>query len=104
MTFTLRNGVFVAETDDGVALLDEDSGQYYDLNSTGVLILRSLLNDGTPDHAIRELTEQYEVDADTARHDVADLIRELCSTGLVVREVPAEPTPRHRWAIRKGTS
>jgi Coenzyme PQQ synthesis protein D (PqqD) len=83
MTLQLRDGVFTTETDYGVALLDEKSGQYWNLNPTAALGLRMLLAGGTPDEAVQELTKQYEVNADTASRDVEDLVGSLHSAGLV---------------------
>ena len=83
MTLKLRDGVSTADTDYGMALLDEDSGQYWNLNPTGVLILRTLLEGGTPAQAVQELTAQYAVDAQTASRDVEDLVGGLRSSGLV---------------------
>jgi hypothetical protein len=42
-----------------------------------------LLAGGTPAQAVQELTEQYEVNADTASRDVGDLVDSLHSAGLV---------------------
>ena len=86
MTLKLRDGVSVADTDYGIALLDEDSGQYWNLNPTAALALRTLLDGGTTAQAAKELTEQYAVDADTATKDVEDLLVELRSVGLVTGE------------------
>jgi hypothetical protein len=83
MTLKLRKGVSTAETDYGTTLLDEDSGQYWNLNPTGVLVLRMLLEGGTPAQAVQELTAQYAVDAETASRDVEDLVGGLHSAGLV---------------------
>ena len=83
MTLKLRDGVSAADTDYGIALLDEDSGQYWNLNPTGALTLRTLLDGGTPEQAVQALTEQYAVDADSASRDVQDLMSELRSAGLV---------------------
>jgi hypothetical protein len=83
MTLRLRDGVSAADTDYGMALLDEDSGQYWNLNPTAALALRTLLAGGTAAQAVRELTEQYAVDADTATQDINDLLGELHSAGLV---------------------
>jgi hypothetical protein len=83
MTLKLRDGVSTADTDYGIALLDEDSGQYWNLNPTAALALRTLLGGGTTAQAVQELTEQYAVDADTANRDVEDLLGELRSAGLV---------------------
>jgi hypothetical protein len=86
MTLKLRDGVSIADTDYGMAVLDEDSGQYWNLNPTAALALRTLLNGGNTAKAVQELTEQYAVDADTANRDVEDLVGELQSAGLVTEE------------------
>jgi Coenzyme PQQ synthesis protein D (PqqD) len=83
MTLKLRDGVSTADTDYGIALLDEDSGQYWNLNPTAALALRTLLDGGTTAQAAQELAKQYAVDADTANRDVEDLLGELHSAGLV---------------------
>jgi hypothetical protein len=83
MTLKLRDGVSIADTDYGMALLDEDSGQYWNLNPTAALALRTLLDGGTTAQAVQELTQQYAVDADTASQDIDNLVGELHSAGLV---------------------
>jgi hypothetical protein len=83
MTLQLREGVSAADTDYGMALLDEDSGQYWNLNPTAALALRTLLDGGTTAQAVQELTQQYAVDADTASQDINNLVGELHSAGLV---------------------
>jgi hypothetical protein len=88
MTLALRDGVAAADTDYGITLLDEDSGQYWTLNPTAALALRTLLDGGTVAQAVEALTEQYAVDAGTAGRDVDALVGELHGAGLV-RERPA---------------
>ena len=83
MTMTLRRGVSAADTDYGTTLLDEDSGEYFTLNPSAALVLRVLLDGGTPERAAAAVTAEYAVDADTASRDVADLVAELRSAGLV---------------------
>jgi len=85
MTLNLRNGVSTADTDYGIALLDEDSGEYWNLNPTGALVLRTLLAGGTSADAVQALVERYDVDADSASRDVQDLLGGLHSAGLVAR-------------------
>jgi hypothetical protein len=85
MTLKLRDGVLAADTDYGIALLDEDSGEYWNLNPTGALVLRTLLEGGTSTDAVQALAEHYDVDADTAGQDVQDLLGGLHSAGLVAQ-------------------
>jgi hypothetical protein len=86
MTLKLRDGVSTADTDYGMALLDEDSGRYWNLNPTAAMALRTLLGGGTTAQAVQELAGQYAVDADTANQDVEDLVVELHLAGLVTEE------------------
>jgi hypothetical protein len=79
----LRSGVSTADVEYGTALLDEDRGMYWNLNPTGALILRTLLDGGTVEQAVRALIDEYEIDRDSARRDVEDLVRELHSAELV---------------------
>ena len=83
MMVKLRDGVSTADTEYGVVLLDENSGEYWNLNPTGVLVLRTLLDGGTLAEAVHHLTEQYAVDPESARQDVDDLLGGLRSAGLV---------------------
>ena len=85
MTLKLRDGVSTADTDYGIALLDGDSGEYWNLNPTGALVLRTLLEGGTSTAAAQALAETYDVDADTASRDVQDLLSGLRSAGLVAQ-------------------
>jgi hypothetical protein len=83
MTLTLRPGVSTADTEYGTTLLDEHSGEYFTLNPTATLVLKTLLAGGTPEQAARALTDEYAVDTQTADRDVADLIGGLRSAHLV---------------------
>jgi hypothetical protein len=85
MMLKLRDGVSTADTDYGLAVLDEDSGEYWNLNPTGALVLRTLLEGGTPEQAVQALTQQYAIDVDTASRDVQDLMGGLHSAGLVAQ-------------------
>jgi hypothetical protein len=82
----LRSGVFTADVEYGKALLDEDRGIYWNLNPTGAIILRTLLDGGTVEQAVEALTDEYEVDHDSARRDVEELLHDLRSAKLVEQE------------------
>ncbi|MEU1933576.1 lasso peptide biosynthesis PqqD family chaperone [Streptomyces coeruleorubidus] len=82
MTFKLREGVFTAETDYGITLLDEERDQYWTLNPSAAIALRTLLHGGTEADAARTLSEEYAVDIATAHRDVHELVGGLHSAGL----------------------
>ncbi len=81
----LRAGVSTAEVEYGTALLDEDRGEYWNLNPTGAVVLHTLLGGATTDEAAQVLAEEYAIDVDTATRDVLELVEELRSAGLLVR-------------------
>jgi 5'(3')-deoxyribonucleotidase len=83
MTLKLRPGVFEAETEYGIVLLDGDSGKYYDLNESGALVLRTLLSGQTAEQAAQTLTEEYAVSLVEATQDVEDLLAHLRSARMV---------------------
>jgi hypothetical protein len=83
MTLRLRDGVSSADTDYGIVLLDEESGRYWNLNPSAAVALRALLAGGSLAEAVRQLTEHYSVDADTAGRDVQELVDGLRKAGLL---------------------
>ena len=83
MTMRLRERVSVTDTEYGFVLLDEDSGEYWNLNPTGALVVRTMLDGGSVADATHRLIEQYAVDPDTAREDVDDLVAGLRGAHLV---------------------
>ncbi len=84
MTVKLRTGILLVDTDYGIAVLDEHSGQYFNLNPTGALVLRTLLDGGTREQAAQELSTKYAVDLATAGEDVTALLADLRSARLLV--------------------
>lgn len=83
MALRLRDGVSVADTEYGVVLLDEVSGEFWNLNPTGALVLRALLAEGSVERATEELTVQYAVDRENASRDVRELLTALTTAGLI---------------------
>jgi uncharacterized protein (UPF0261 family) len=79
----LRADVSVADTDYGQVLLDERSGRYWQLNPTGVAVVRALLDGADENAAVAVLTSAYEVDEARARQDVSALVAGLRTAGLV---------------------
>jgi hypothetical protein len=83
MTLKLRDGVSMAELESGTALLDEEAGEYWNLNETGAVILQTLLDGGTTDQAVGAIVEQYDVELEAANRDVDELVDALWSAGLI---------------------
>ncbi len=79
----LRDDISVADTDYGQVLLDERTGHYWQLNPTGVVVVRALLGGADEDGAVAALTSTYEVAETQARQDVSTLVAGLRDAGLV---------------------
>lgn len=83
MTITLRLGVVTADTEYGMALLDQSSGEYYTLNPTAAVIVRALLDGTTTDQAVTAITDQYDVSVEQVEEDIARILQELRDARLL---------------------
>ena len=84
MPLRLRPDVRTTETDDGMVLLDERTGRYWQLNGTGAYVLHGLLAGATPDAVADELAVRYHIGQRHARADVAAVAERLRTAHLVV--------------------
>ncbi|MGI8334545.1 lasso peptide biosynthesis PqqD family chaperone [Actinomadura scrupuli] len=83
MSLRLRADVSTTDTEYGAVLLDERSGDYWQLNPTGALILVRLLAGDDPAQAAAALAAEYDVDEARALLDVTALLEGLRSARLV---------------------
>ncbi|HEX2313998.1 MAG TPA: lasso peptide biosynthesis PqqD family chaperone [Thermomonospora sp.] len=83
MSLRFRADVATADTEYGTVLLDQRNGDYWQLNPTGALVVRRLLDGDTPERAAEALTEEFDVDLERARADVDALVAELRAAKLV---------------------
>ncbi|WP_030777072.1 lasso peptide biosynthesis PqqD family chaperone [Streptomyces sp. NRRL S-920] len=74
--------VSTAETDYGTVLLDQRSGDYWELNPTGTLVVKTLLDGGEEAAAVDALVTEFDIDRARATQDVTALVRELRESGL----------------------
>jgi Coenzyme PQQ synthesis protein D (PqqD) len=83
MKLRLRADVSTVDTGDGLVLLDERSGKYYQLNSSGALVLRALLEVGSAEAAVRTLCQRFPNETDRIAADVTAVVGHLRTVGLV---------------------
>jgi len=84
MTITLRDGISTATLDDGMVLLDERTGRYWQLNGTGTLIMAALVGGASTAQTGQQLRRQHpHLSVDQADQDVAALLASLRAAGLV---------------------
>ncbi|MEV0500671.1 lasso peptide biosynthesis PqqD family chaperone [Streptomyces spectabilis] len=84
MTFALKPDVTATDTDDGLVLLDQRSGRYWQLNRSGATTLRLLLDGHTPEEAADRLARHHPDAAGRALTDVQTLLAALDRARLVV--------------------
>ncbi|MFE6922951.1 lasso peptide biosynthesis PqqD family chaperone [Nocardia sp. NPDC057663] len=79
----LRTDVSCCPTQDGMVLLDERDGRYWQLNTTGAAVVSALLDGATPAQVADRLAATRPVDHDRAAADVAALLDHLTRAGLL---------------------
>ncbi|MGK5553190.1 lasso peptide biosynthesis PqqD family chaperone [Actinomadura kijaniata] len=84
MSLRLRPGVSTADTEYGTVVLDERNGEYWQLNATGALVVRLLLDGRTLGQAAAAVAEEFDVTAERALDDATALLDRLRAAGLVV--------------------
>ena len=85
MTLVLGPDVVATDVEDGLVLLDQRSGRYWQLNRAGASTLRLLLDSNSPDEAATMLTRNRPDVTERARADVRTLITQLLDARLVAR-------------------
>ncbi|WP_026413207.1 lasso peptide biosynthesis PqqD family chaperone [Actinomadura oligospora] len=66
-------------------LLDGRTGEYWQLNATAHLVLRSLLDGASEPETARALVRAHPEAADRAETDVGDIVTRLTAAGLLER-------------------
>ncbi|MCL8013262.1 lasso peptide biosynthesis PqqD family chaperone [Streptomyces sp. AS02] len=82
MALRFGDNVSTAETDYGTVLLDERAGEYWELNPTATLVVRTLLAGGEESEAAAALVREFDIDQAQALRDVETLVGELRRSGL----------------------
>nr|WP_269810754.1 lasso peptide biosynthesis PqqD family chaperone [Kineosporia rhizophila] len=75
--------MILTETDQGMVLLDERAGRYWQLNSTGATVLQRLKQGASVQEAIDELARSRPEAADRIAVDVRAFVDNLQAAGVV---------------------
>ncbi|WP_326557172.1 lasso peptide biosynthesis PqqD family chaperone [Micromonospora sp. NBC_01796] len=84
MTIALAPDLTTTDTEDGMVLLNERTGRYWMLNTTGASTLRLALAGRSAEEVAAELTAGSPQDASRALDDVRTLMGSLVRARLVV--------------------
>lgn len=86
MSWKLAPGVSFVEADGGAVLLDGGSGTYWQVNGTGALVLKALMETGSAEAAAEKLRSSFPESGADHETDVRVLVEKAESTGLVTHE------------------
>ncbi|MEU8780899.1 lasso peptide biosynthesis PqqD family chaperone [Streptomyces sp. NPDC048637] len=84
MPIRLHPDVVATDTDDGTVLLNERTGRYWQLNSTGGQVLRQLLDGHEPARIAADVADHHRIDLHRAELDVTAVIGQLRTAHLVI--------------------
>ena len=83
-SYRVSDGVVFRELDGEAVLLNLDSGMYFGLDRVGTRVWQVLEQHGRLDAVVERLLEEYDVEPERLRADVAQLLATLVEKGLVV--------------------
>ena len=65
-------------------ILNHEKGMYYQLDEVGNLVWNTLQKSAESiDGLVNVVTEEFDIDEQTCREDIENLLRDLCHEGLV---------------------
>ncbi len=82
----VSNHVLFQEIEGECVLLNMASEQYFGLDDVGTRFWQLLVEEGDPAKAVAQMQLVYDVDETTLRADLAKLLQQLSSEGLVTLE------------------
>lgn len=83
MRYKQRENLTVQAVDDEILILDLESSQIHQLNSSASFIWGLCDGEVSLDRLAEIYSEHYEVEPDTARTDVKHVTAQLCEMGLL---------------------
>lgn len=73
-----ENSLTITELADGTGVvLDMSNSQVLSLNNSALLMIQEIRNGTAVDEIPRKISEQFEIDQDTAAKDLKDLLKKL---------------------------
>jgi hypothetical protein len=75
--------MLIREVNGEVLVLDSESDQIHQLNSTASFIWRNLKDGASASETARRLAEQFDVDENMALADVEDILGKLRALGVI---------------------
>lgn len=82
------DGVLISNLQEESVILNLDSERYYGLDDVGTRFLSVLNTADSIEAAFVVLRDEYDVDAQSLRHDLLELVEDLVKQGILIRANP----------------
>jgi len=84
----MPDDVLISNLQEESVILNLDSERYYGLDDVGTRFLAVLNTSDSIEAAYEALRDEYEIDADSLRQDLLELIENLLKQGILIRANP----------------
>ena len=78
-----KNSITWRKLRDELVLMHLDTGAYYSLNETGVIIWQGIVDERPHEDIVNDMIEMFDVDRETIARDFERVVNELSDQGLV---------------------
>ena len=78
-----KNSITWRKLRDELVLMHLDTGAYYSLNETGVIIWQGIVDERPHEDIVNDMSEMFDVDRETIARDFERVVNELSAQGLV---------------------
>ena len=86
----MSSHVVFQEVEGEVVLLDMKDGKYFSLDDVGSRMWQLLMEHGNPGEVVSAVVSEFDVDEETVRADLDELLARLLEAGLLSPAEPAE--------------
>jgi hypothetical protein len=90
MAFSFPNHINHSKVDGTIIIIDRREGSYFGLDEIGTRVWEAIADTGTPDAAIADLAQTYDVSETVLRADVERLVKDLADKGLILASASPE--------------
>ena len=78
-----KNSITWRKLRDELVLMHLDTGAYYSLNETGVIIWQGIVDERPHEDIVNDMSKMFDVDRETIARDFERVVNELSDQGLV---------------------
>ena len=86
MSYRIAEGVYVVENEEGLVILNCNSGKYFGIEGVAARIWNDIIVKNKEWNVLNQIADIYEQPYSVVRQDAQDFLQELVKLGLVVNE------------------